>query len=59
MNNSEVVIVSAARTAIGTYGGSFKDVRATDFTAPLMKKVINRAGIDEGLIDDVIWGCCY
>ena len=59
MNNSDVVIVSAARTAIGTYGGGFKDVRATDLAAPIMKEVIKRAGIDEGLIDDVMWGCCY
>ena len=59
MKNSDVVIVSAARTAIGTFGGSFRDVRATDLTAPLMTEVINRAGIDAGLIDDVMWGCCY
>lgn len=59
VNNSDVVIVSAARTAIGTYGGAFKDIRATDLTAPLMKEVIARAGIDPGLIDDVMWGCCY
>lgn len=59
MKNSDVVIVSAARTAIGSYGGAFRDIRATDLTAPLMKEVINRAGIDAGLIDDVMWGCCY
>lgn len=59
MNNNEVVIVSAARTAIGSYGGAFKDVRAPELTAPLMKEVIARAGIDSGLIDDVMWGCCY
>jgi acetyl-CoA C-acetyltransferase len=58
MKNTDVVIVSAARTAIGTYGGSFRDVRATDLTAPLMKEVIRRAGVDAGLIDDVMWGCC-
>lgn len=59
MNNNEVVIVSAARTAIGTYGGMFKDVRAAELSAPLMKEVITRAGIDSGLIDDIYWGCCY
>lgn len=59
MNNSDVVIVSASRTAIGTYGGVFRDVRAPELTAPLMKDVIARAGIEPGLIDDVIWGCCY
>lgn len=59
MLNSDVVIVAAARTAIGTFGGGFRDVRATALTAPLMKEVIKRAGLDAGLIDDVMWGCCY
>jgi acetyl-CoA C-acetyltransferase len=59
MKNSDVVIVSAARTAIGTYGGQFRDMKATDLTAPLMKEVVDRARMDPGLIDDVIWGCCY
>ena len=59
MKNNDAVIVSAARTAIGTYGGAFKDIWATDLTAPLMKEVIERAGTDPGLIDDVMWGCCY
>ncbi len=59
MEKTDVVIVSAARTAVGTYGGALKDVRAPELTAPLMKEVIARAGVDAGLIDDVMWGCCY
>jgi acetyl-CoA C-acetyltransferase len=59
MKNSDVVIVSASRTAIGTYGGSLKDVRAAELTAAIMKEVIARAGVEAGLIDDVMWGCCY
>jgi acetyl-CoA C-acetyltransferase len=59
MKESDAVIVSAARTAIGTYGGAFKHTPAPELTAPLMKEVIDRAGIDAGLIDDVMWGCCY
>jgi len=59
MDERDIVIVSAARTAIGTYGGVFKDIPATELSSPLMKEVIARAGIDPGLIDDVIWGCCY
>lgn len=58
MKKDDVVIVSAARTPIGSYGGAFRDVRATELTAPLMKEVIDRAGIDPGIIDDVMWGCC-
>ena len=59
MKIPEVVIVSAARTAIGTYGGSLRNITSPELTGPLMKEVINRAGIDAGLIDDVMWGCCY
>ena len=59
MNYSEVVIVSAARTAICSYGGAFRDVRAVELTVPIMKEVIKRSGIENGMIDDVAWGCCY
>jgi acetyl-CoA C-acetyltransferase len=59
MDSNDVVIVSALRTAIGSYGGVFKDIRATDLTQPLMKAVITKATIDSGLINEVIWGCCY
>ena len=59
MDDSSVVIVSGARTAIGAFGGSFKNLTAPELTAPLMSEVVNRAGIDPALIDDVLWGCCY
>lgn len=59
MDNNDVVIVSALRTPIGSYGGMFKEVKARDLTHPLMREVIKTAKIDPGLIDEVIWGCCY
>ncbi|MCL4367889.1 MAG: acetyl-CoA C-acyltransferase, partial [Actinobacteria bacterium] len=59
MDASAIVIGSAARTAIGSFGGVFKDVSAPELTTPLMRAVIDRAGVDPGLIDDVMWGCCY
>jgi acetyl-CoA C-acetyltransferase len=52
---TKVVIVSAVRTAIGTFGGAFKDLRAPDLGYPVMREVIDRAGIAPNLIDDVIW----
>lgn len=55
----EVVIVSGVRTAIGTFGGAFRNLRAPDLTYPVMREVIDRARIASNLIDDVIWGCCY
>lgn len=53
----EVVIVSACRTAIGEFLGSLKDVSASDLAAIAMKEVVQRANIDPGIIDDVIFGC--
>lgn len=52
----EVVIVSAARTAIGSFGGSLADVSAVDLGITASKEAIRRADIDSGIIDDVIVG---
>ncbi len=55
----DVVIVAAVRTAVGSYGGVFKELRAPALTVPVMQELIRRSGIDPAIIDDVIWGCCY
>jgi len=55
----DVVIVAATRTAIGNYGGVFKQLRAPALTVPVMQELIRLSGIDSAIIDDVIWGCCY
>lgn len=56
----DVVIVSAARTAIGDFGGALKDLHAPDLAAVTMKAAISRVGIPElkNQIDDVRFGCC-
>lgn len=54
----DVVIVSACRTAIGTFGGSLKDVNAATLGSVAMKEAVKRAGIDASIIDDVRFGCC-
>lgn len=51
-----VYIVSAARTAIGSYGGSLKDVSAAQLGTIAVKAAIERAGIDAAAIDEVIMG---
>lgn len=52
----EVVIVSAVRTAIGSFGGAFKNVPAVDLGAKVIKEAINRAGIKPELVDEVFLG---
>ena len=59
MDSNDVIIASAVRSAIGTYGGQFKEVRNVPLGVPVMKAAIDRAGIDPAVIDDVGWGCCY
>lgn len=52
----EVVIASAVRTAVGTYGGSFKNVPAVDLGAVVVKEAIKRAGIKADQVDELIFG---
>lgn len=55
----DVVIVSACRTAIGTFGGTLKDLHVVDLASTVMKEAIKRAGIDPEIIDDVRFGNMY
>ncbi|MCR2044692.1 acetyl-CoA C-acetyltransferase [Anaerosalibacter massiliensis] len=52
----EVVIASAVRTPIGTFGGSFKNVAAVDLGTVAVKEAIKRAGIKEDQVDELIFG---
>lgn len=52
----EVVIVSAVRTAIGAYGGSFKDVSAVTLGTVVAKEAMKRANITPDMVDEVIFG---
>jgi acetyl-CoA C-acetyltransferase len=52
----EVVIASAVRTAVGSFGGALKDVSAVDLGATVIKEALNRAGVDGALVDEVIMG---
>ncbi|HED09686.1 MAG TPA: acetyl-CoA C-acetyltransferase [Caldithrix abyssi] len=51
-----VVIVSAARTAVGSFLGQFKDVPATRLGSAVIKAVVQKSGIDPLLVDEVIMG---
>ncbi len=53
----EVVIVSAARTPIGSFGGSLKGVSARTLGAIAIKAAVERAGIKPEMVDEVIMGC--
>jgi acetyl-CoA C-acetyltransferase len=55
-----IVIVSAVRTAIGSFGGTLKDILAPDLAAVVMKEVVKRCEVDNlaKAINDVRFGCC-
>ena len=54
---SEVFIVNCCRTAIGSFGGSLKDVPAADLGAIVVKEAMNRAGVKPEQVDELMFGC--
>ena len=53
----DAVIVSAARTPVGTFGGSLKGVGAVKLGVIAAKEAIKRAGIKPDDIEEVVLGC--
>jgi acetyl-CoA C-acetyltransferase len=53
----EVVIASACRTPIGSFGGALKDVSAPDLGAIVVREAIARAGVASEDVGDVVLGC--
>ncbi|MGI2034744.1 acetyl-CoA C-acetyltransferase [Rhizobium panacihumi] len=56
MNQPSIVIVSAARTAVGAFNGAFSTVPAHELGATVIRGVLERAGVDAGEVDEVILG---
>jgi acetyl-CoA C-acetyltransferase len=52
----EVLVVSAARTPIGRYGGSFRNVHPAELGAVAARKAIAEAGVEPASIDDILIG---
>ncbi len=55
-NNESVVILSAVRTPVGKFGGSFQDVSAVSLGVIAAQEALKRAGVEPGQIDEVIFG---
>ncbi|MCC7321838.1 MAG: acetyl-CoA C-acetyltransferase [Rubellimicrobium sp.] len=53
---SRVVIASAARTAVGSFGGAFATVPAHDLGAAVLRALVERAGIDPAAVSETILG---
>src|SRR6185437_13645231 len=52
----EVLIVNGARTAIGDYGGSLKDVPPTDLGARVIREAVARSGVEPEQIGQCVFG---
>lgn len=57
-NDNDVVIIGAARTAIGRFGDSLAKMRATRLAGVAMQGAMDRAGISGDVLDEVILGDC-
>jgi len=55
--STHAVIVEAVRTPIGRHGGALAGIRPDDLAALVIGTVVDRAGLDPTIIDDVIFGC--
>ncbi|MEW9919693.1 acetyl-CoA C-acetyltransferase [Marimonas sp. MJW-29] len=53
---TNVVIASAARTAVGSFGGSFANTPAHDLGAAVLKEIVARAGVDASEVSETILG---
>lgn len=56
MTQTEVVIVSAVRTAIGNFGGGLQNVPASALGGVAIKEALQKAGVDANQVDEVIMG---
>ena len=54
--SNEVVIIAAARTPIGAYKGSLKDIKADQLGSIVIREILNRVKINKNKIDEVILG---
>lgn len=55
-NTGDVYIVSAARTAIGSFNGSLSKLKASELGSVVIKEVLKRANVNSGDVDEVVIG---
>ncbi|RFO96412.1 acetyl-CoA C-acyltransferase [Rhodoferax lacus] len=56
MNQREVFLCNPVRTAIGTYGGTLKDVPASDLGAAVIRDTLKRSGLKAGAVQTLVMG---
>jgi len=54
----EAFIVDAVRTPVGRRRGGLAGVHSADLGGHVLRKLMDRSGVDPGAVDDVVMGCC-
>ena len=57
MTSDRIMIIDGARTPIGSFGGSLKDVPAHELGAVAVQGALSRAGVDGSAVGEVVMGC--
>jgi acetyl-CoA C-acetyltransferase len=55
----DAVVCEPLRTAVGRFGGQFRDVPAQVLAATVIREVVSRSGLPADAVDDVVLGHCY
>ena len=55
----EAVICEPVRSAVGRYGGVYRDVPVTELASTVIRGLLDRTGVPDEAVDDVILGQCY
>lgn len=58
MNSTDIVVISGARTPMGRFGGTLKDITAFDLGGFAISAALKRANLEGEVMDDVILGSC-
>ena len=53
----DAVIVEAVRTPTGKRNGGLAGIHSADLSAHVLRALVERTGVDPGVVDDVVWGC--
>ncbi|MGY1746420.1 thiolase family protein [Blastococcus sp. SYSU D00695] len=53
----DAVIVEAVRTPVGKRRGGLSGVHPVDLSAHVLRSLVDRAGVDPAVVEDVVWGC--
>lgn len=53
----DIYVVNCCRTAVGSFGGSLKDIPAAEMGAVVMKEVLSRSNVKPEQVDEVMFGC--